>query len=314
MQVAVLSTPNSWYVRDLQRAAGTRHTLIRCAFERMGAALGAVAAPRVNVAGADRPAVDAILVRTMPPGSLEQVVFRMNALAQAQRQGVCVMNAPRALEVAIDKYLTLARLADAGLLVPPTITCQTWRTAMDAFEQLGGDVVIKPIFGGEGRGITRLNDPALAVRAFKMLEQLGAVLYLQQFIPHYGYDLRLFVAGDQVLGMRRCNPADWRTNVSRGATTAALTVDHLLEQMARRAAVAVGTTVAGVDLLPGRDGSLYVLEVNAVPGWKALARTLGLDIAALVLDLLESEVRRGRSIERPASDEPVPEISSPIGA
>ena len=290
MQVAVLATSNSWYVRDLQRAAGVRHTLHSCAFDQLVAGLGAVDAPAVGAAARDLASVDAVLVRSMPPGSLEQVVFRMNALAQLEKRGTCVLNAPRALEIAIDKYLTLARIAEAGLLVPPTITCQTWQAAMEAFETLGGDVVVKPIFGGEGRGITRINDPALALRAFKMLEQLGAVHYLQQFIPHHGCDLRLFVAGTQVLGMRRCNATDWRTNVSRGATTEPIVVDDVLRQMALRAAQAVGTTLSGVDLLPACDGRLYVLEVNAVPGWKALARTLRLDVAALVLDLLEQQV------------------------
>ena len=60
---------------------------------------------------------------------------------------------------------------------------------MAAFERLGGDVVLKPLFGSEGRGITRLQDEALALRAFKMLEQLGAVLYLQEFIAHEGFDI-----------------------------------------------------------------------------------------------------------------------------
>ncbi len=303
MRVAVLATPNSWYVRDLQRAAGARHTLIPCAFDQLQAAVGATIlgtelTPRVAAATLDLSAVDAVLVRTMPPGSLEQVVFRMNALAQVEKQGTCVLNSPRALEIAVDKYLTLTRIADAGLLVPPTITCQTWPAAMDAFETLGGDVVVKPIFGGEGRGIARINDPALALRAFKMLEQLGAVHYLQQYIPHNGCDLRLFVAGANVWGMRRCNATDWRTNVSRGATTEPLVVDDTLQHMARTAAEAVGTTIAGVDLLPARDGSLYVLEVNAVPGWKALGRTLGLDVAAVVLGLLEQQANERRPLTR----------------
>ena len=312
MRVAVLSTPNSWYIRDLRRAAGARHTLLLCAFEQLHAALGSIAAPRVAVGTLDLADVDAVLVRTMPPGSLEQVVFRMNALARVERLGICVLNAARALEIAIDKYLALARLADAGLLVPETITCQTWQGAMEAYERLGGDVVVKPVFGGEGRGITRLNDPALALRAFKMLDQLGAVHYLQRYIPHCGHDLRLFVAGSRVLGMRRCNDVDWRTNVSRGARTEPIKVDDTLRQTAEVAARAVGTTVAGVDLLPGRDGRLYVLEVNAVPGWKALATTLRLDVAALVLDVLQQQVTEQASAARSAGGELVrPATASP---
>ena len=65
-----------------------------------------------------------------------------------------------------------------------------------------------------------------------------------------------------------------------------------LADVARRAADAIGAPVAGVDLLPARDGGLYVLEVNAVPGWRALARTLDVDIAWHVLDYVASRASR----------------------
>jgi ribosomal protein S6--L-glutamate ligase len=286
MRIAILASQDSWYLRDLQRAAGNRHEVHRCRFETLQATLGSVEAAGVQTDEQSLTQFDALLVRSMPPGSLEQVVFRMNALAQLEKLGPRILNPPRSLEIAIDKYLTLARLAEHGLRVPATVTCQCWRQALDAFELLGGDVVVKPIFGGEGRGITRLSDPALAVRAFRMLEQLGAVIYLQQFVPHAGLDLRLLVMGQQVWGMRRRNHEDWRTNVSRGAVTEPLEVDDALRELALRAADAVSCPMAGVDVLPATDGAYYVLEVNAVPGWKALASTLGLDVAERVLKLL----------------------------
>jgi ribosomal protein S6--L-glutamate ligase len=234
---------------------------------------------------------DAIIVRTMPPGSLEQVVFRMDALAALEREGKTVINPAKAIETAVDKYLAVCRLQASGLLIPRTVVCQTADDAMDAFEQLGQRVVVKPLFGSEGRGITRLEDEALAARAFKMLSEFGAVIYMQEYIEHDGADLRLMVIGAEVLGMWRRNPHDWRTNVSRGAQTEPLKVNTELANLATRAAGAVGAPLAGVDVLPGRDGRLYLLEVNAVPGWRALARTLTLDIARRVLDFVESAAR-----------------------
>ncbi len=289
-RIAVLTTPDSWYWRDLCRAAEGRYQLDCIAFQDLQAAVGDVRTASVGTDEHDLSSYDAVLVRTMPPGSLEQVVFRMNALAQIERLGTCVINPARSLEIAIDKYLTLARLAEYGLRVPPTLTCQSWQQAMEAFTLLGSDVVVKPVFGGEGRGITRIDDPALAQRAFKMLEQLGAVIYLQQYIPHQGCDYRLLVTGEAVLGMRRCNATDWRTNVSRGAVTEPLEVTDSLRDLALTAAHAVSCPLAGVDLLPGLNGELYVLEVNAVPGWKALARTLHVDVARVVLEQVDRQV------------------------
>ena len=123
-----------------------------------------------------------------------------------------------------------------------------------------------------------------------MLEALGAVLYVQEFIAHEGFDIRLFVVGDRVFGMRRMSETDWRTNVSRGARAEPLEVTTDLAELACRAAAAVGAPLAGVDLLPGRDGRLYTLEVNAVPGWRTLARVTGIDVACAVLQLIEDLV------------------------
>jgi RimK family alpha-L-glutamate ligase len=282
MRIAVLATAESWYYRDMLRAAGDRHELTAVSYKSLVAQMrGGEHTHRSGAANLN--AVDAVLVRSMPPGSLEQVVFRMDALAQLEAAGVRVVNPPKAIEAAVDKYLATSRLLAAGLLVPPTIVCQTTVEALDAFETLGGDVVVKPLFGGEGRGLTRVTDSAVARRVFMALEQIGSVLYLQQFVPHDGVDWRLLVIGDDVLGMKRINPDDWRTNISLGARPAPLEVTLELAQLARRAAAAVGASVAGVDLLPGRDGRLYAIEVNAVPGWRALAEVTGVDVAARVL-------------------------------
>jgi ribosomal protein S6--L-glutamate ligase len=117
-------------------------------------------------------------------------------------------------------------------------------------------------------------------------------LYLQEFVPQEGHDLRLLLIGERVLAMRRHNKLDWRTNISRGATAEPLTPDDDMIEMARRAAAAVGAPLAGVDLLPGRDGRLYAIEVNAVPGWKGLARALKIDVARLVIDYVAAVAKR----------------------
>lgn len=295
MNIAFLGSDTSWYLKDLRRAAGSRHVIQAFPFSGIHSSIEGEQAS-VGFGGRGWPdapadfACDACLVRTMPPGSLEQVVFRMDALATLEAAGTLVVNPPKAIEAAVDKYLTTSRLARAGLLTPRTVACQSWGAAMEAFESLGGDVVLKPIFGGEGRGITRLNDEALAHRAFKLIDGLGGVIYLQQFVDHEGYDIRILLVGDNVVSMRRRNQLDWRTNISRGAKAELYEPTASEVEMARRAAESIGAPLAGVDLLPGKDGRLYAIEVNAVPGWQALSRATGIDVAGLVIEHLETSV------------------------
>jgi ribosomal protein S6--L-glutamate ligase len=283
MRLAILSAGAGWHVRDLQRAAITlKHAAFPVDFRRVSAS---VAAAPGSLTG-----FNAVLVRTMPPGSLEQVIFRMDVLHRLQARGIPVLNPPRAVEICVDKYLASACLEAAGLCVPPTLVCQNADAALEAFAALGGDVVIKPLFGSEGRGMVRVSDPDLAWRTFRALERVQSVLYLQQYIAHPGWDLRAFVLGGRVLAsMRRQANGGWRTNVAQGGSVEVIRLTAEQEQLALRAAAAVGAAVAGVDLLPGPRGEWYILEVNAVPGWRALAPVAGIDIAAELLRFLEME-------------------------
>jgi ribosomal protein S6--L-glutamate ligase len=153
---------------------------------------------------------------------------------------------------------------------------------------LGGDVVVKPLFGSEGRGMVRVSDSDLAWRTFRAIEATRAVLYLQQYTRHPGWDLRIFVIGGRVVAAMKRHAVDgWRTNVAQGGRGESIGVTTEQEHLALAAATAVGAEVAGIDLLPGPDGDLYVLEVNAVPGWRALAPIAGIDIASEIIRFLE---------------------------
>lgn len=284
-QLAILAAGAGWHVCDLRRAAESAGQKIRLVDFRTIAA-------GVNTANVPLADADAVIVRTMPPGSLEQVVFRMDVLHRAQASGTKVVNSPAALECCIDKYLATARLAAAGLPVPPTVACQTADAAMESLQSLGGDVVVKPLFGSEGRGMMRVTDPELGWRAFRTLERTQSVIYLQQFVKHPGWDLRLFVLGGRVLGaMRRHGTDGWRTNIAQGGRAESVSASTDEERLGIAAAKAVGAEIAGVDLLPTPAGGYVVLEVNAVPGWRALAPTCGIDVATEIVKFIERSRR-----------------------
>src|SRR6478735_2278888 len=190
MRIALLAGGDGWHVRDLIRAAGDLgHVAEPVDFRRVAAVLGSTGTPSSGPPDLDQ--FDAVIVRTMPPGSLEQVVFRMDRLHALAARGVPVLNPPRALETCVDKYLALVRLEAAGLRVPATGVCQHADAAQEAFDRLGRDVVVKPVFGSEGRGMVRVTDPEVAWRTFRTIERTQAVLYVQQFVPHPGWDIRV---------------------------------------------------------------------------------------------------------------------------
>jgi ribosomal protein S6--L-glutamate ligase len=274
----IAASNRGWHVRDLERAFAKRG--VTCDAAPFSALAG-------GLNGLDRAfdGADGILVRTIPAGTLEQVVLRMDLLHLATEQGISVTNSPRALEGCVDKFLTTARLGRAGIPVPATVACQTSARALEAFDQMGGDIVFKPLFGSEGRGMVRVTDRETAWRVATTLERLGAVAYMQAFVRHPGWDLRVFTLGGRVLAaMTRHSKTDWRTNVALGGEAKTTEPPAEASELALRSASVMGAEVAGVDLLVDSTGKWWVIEINAVPGWRGLSETTEKDIALALVD------------------------------
>jgi RimK family alpha-L-glutamate ligase len=234
---------------------------------------------------------DAVLARIIPNGSLEQIIYRVNALHWLETRGSLVMNSPRAIERSVDKFYASALLQECGLPTPETVVCEGTSDAMDAVRKMG-DVVVKPLFGSMGHGMVRVSDPDVAFRVFRSLEQVRSVFYVQRMIEHEGRDVRVFVVGGRVVGAieRRAPDGQWRTNFTRGGSVQPFDLPKSWEQLALRAAAAIGADYAGVDLLPSRDGQVFVLEVNGIPGWQGLQQATGLDVAGAIIDHLQQRV------------------------
>lgn len=255
-------------------------------YEGLTATIGGHSGLRSGPADLDR--ADAVLARIIPSGSLEQIIFRVDALHRLEDRGVRVMNSPRAIERTVDKFWTSALLEQCGLPTPETIVCETTEEAFAAFRALG-DVIVKPLFGSMGLGMVRVSDEEMAYRVFRAIEQIRGVYYLQRTIDHEGRDIRAFVVGGRVLGAIERNSDGWRTNLARGGSARSVRLSDDWAGLAVRAAAAVGAEYAGVDLLPARDGTVYVLEVNGIPGWQGLQEATGLDVAGALVDQLASE-------------------------
>ena len=212
-------------------------------------------------------------------------MYRVDALHRLEDRGVRVVNSPRAIERTVDKFWTSSLLEQCGLPTPDTIVCETAEEAFAAFRELG-DVIVKPLFGSMGLGMVRVSDEEMAFRVFKTIEQIRGVYYLQRTVEHDGRDIRVFVVGGRVLAAVERRSEGWRTNLSRGGRGMALALPEAWSELAVRAAAAVGAEYAGVDLLPGRDGTVYVIEVNGIPGWEGLQRATEVDVAGALVEQL----------------------------
>jgi RimK family alpha-L-glutamate ligase len=291
VKVAILAARQGWHTDELCRALAERgHAGRVLPYDALVAHLGG-AGPAVTAAGEDLTTCAAALARIIPAGSLEQIIFRVDTLHALEERGLPVINPPRVIERTVDKLWTSAILERAGLRVPETVVCESFGTAVTAFQALG-DVIVKPLFGSMGLGMVRVSDEAMAFRVFRTLEALRGVYYLQRAIDHEGCDLRAFVVGGRVIGAIERRASGWKTNLARGGQAHAVTLPPEPTRLALAAAHAVGAEYAGVDLLPARDGTVYVVEVNGIPGWRGLQQATSIDVAGAIVEHLVGRVAR----------------------
>ena len=294
VRVGLVTDVVDWHARRLMSAfkkAGVKALPMRlenCRFETL-------APSGLVLDGFGESLPDAVLARTLSGGSFEVVTRRLGILHALTGLGVPVLNNARAIERCVDKSTTSFLLARAGIPTPATWVMEkaAEARAIVAAEVGTGPLVLKPLFGSQGRGL-------LLIRTADDLPETppGGVYYLQRFVAveRDGFhDFRLFVSGGRVLAAMMRHSGHWITNVKRGGRPVAVVADAVMKGMAVAAAAAVGADFAGVDIIQGPDGPT-VLEVNSMPAWSGLQQVTPVDVAAALAQDVVAHVARRRAV------------------
>jgi len=219
-----------------------------------------------------------VLARLDVAPSLDRVDEGLRDLDRLTSVGARLLNGSGALLAAHDKLLTATLLQQAAIAHP-----RTDHIADGDIGALEPPVVVKPRFGSWGRDVARCPDAAslkrhlAAVRRRSWFRRHGALV--QEVIPPSGYDLRLIVAGGEVVGaiQRVAAPGEWRTNIALGGHRQPAIPPPEACELALAAAAAIGGDLVGVDLLPTADGGWTVLEINGAVDFTS-EYSLGRDI------------------------------------
>jgi tetrahydromethanopterin:alpha-L-glutamate ligase len=228
---------------------------------------------------------DAVLVRSIAAGSFEAVTRRLGVLHALGRLGVPVWNSAQAIERCVDKSMTTFLLKNAGLPTPPTFAVEGLAAAQEiaAGELPRRPLVLKPLFGAQGRGIRLIR----SVADLPPPEEVDDVYYLQHYVPRAGppfHDFRVFVCAGRVVDKMIRRGPDWITNVGRGATPEIVSESDRpeLARLAIMATAAVGADFGGVDIVQANDGSFQVLEINSMPAWSGLQSVARVSVADVI--------------------------------
>lgn len=283
LRIALVTDDPGWHGARLRAAFARldcevrRVSLTECGIDTGGGTAG------LCIPGFEDALPDGVFVRGVPGGTLEQVVLYLDVLHALRALGVPVYNNGRAIEKSVDKGMTSLLLQRAGVATPPTwVTADSARAAAVWRREraAGHRLVVKPLFGSQGRGLRRLSRRDRLPPA----DSCQGVYYLQRYVEGAGGDWRVFVVnGRAVAGMQRCGRG-WINNVAQGATCIPVVNDPELERLAEAAVAALEMDYAGVDLMRDADGALQVIEVNSIPAWKGLQAVCSVDIAQSLAD------------------------------
>ncbi|WP_442499407.1 ATP-grasp domain-containing protein [Methylobacter sp. sgz302048] len=285
-RIAIFTDDPGWHGKQLRLAFTSRG--YSCEYASLTECKFAIEPGRIPVLipGFEQALPDAVFVRGVPGGSLEEVVMYLDVLHALKEMNIPVYNDGKAVERSVDKGMTSFLLHNAGLPTPMTWILRDREQALNiAGDELkkGNLLISKPLFGSQGEGIRRIEK---TTDLFWLTSSHG-VYYLQRFVhcDGVGYsDHRVFVINGRAVAAMRRRGKSWLNNVARGAECEVIDLDPKMADLAVKATHALAMDYAGVDIIRDREGNYTVIEMNSIPAWKGLQSVCDVNIAELLAD------------------------------
>lgn len=251
----------------------------------LGDATSNIASSRLYSGNIDLTTLDAIVVRDLGPATKNDVSFRFDILCQLEELGIAVINSPDSIAKAANKYVSSYIFRKNGITTPRTVVTNCPDEALLELASFG-TCVTKPVFGYKGIGVECLKNNKSGILKLKNLMEKNGLVYLQEFIPNPGRDIRVFIVNNKVVGSiyRIAPEGSWINNLSQGGTAQICKLTDEQENLSLKASKVVGTTYAGVDIIEGDRP--YVIEINGTPSGKGIFEATGVDVTVGIAEYL----------------------------
>lgn len=223
-------------------------------------------------------------------------VYGLAVLRQFEMMGVFPANESESIARSRDKLRSLQLLSRHEIGIPPTAFARRREDIRSAIRKVGGaPVILKLLEGTQGKGVILAESVKSAESVLDAMNSLGANILLQAFIEEAGgIDYRALVVGGRVVAAmsRQAGEGEFRSNLHRGGTATGITLEPAYELTALHAAEVLGLNIAGVDMVPSKEGPM-VLEVNSSPGLEGIEGATGIDVAGAIVDFVMANAHHG---------------------
>ena len=202
--------------------------------------------------------------------------------------GIRLFNSHKSIRLCDDKMLTHITLAKNNIAMPDALSgllCYdsdakiSENTVTYIGDKLGYPVIAKERYGSLVKGVYKADN----------IGELRFIMNTLKMKPHFferyisssaGKDVRVIVVGDRAIAcMQRRSEHDFRSNIELGGRGEKVELSREFEDIAIRAAKALGLIYAGVDILYGEGGKPVVCEVNSNAFFGEIERVSGINVA-----------------------------------
>lgn len=291
LRIGILTQePSNYSNRQMIKAAEARGHVIECIeTSRCYMAINNHS-PAVHYDGKALARFDAIIPRI----GTRMTFYGMAVVRQFEMMGVYCLNSARSIGASRDKLLAHQLLAQHKIGMPNTAFAMTSRDTKGILDLVGGSpVVVKLLSSTQGKGVVLAETKKAGYSLVDAFRGLNAHFLVQEFIKESsGTDIRCFVVDGKVVGSikRTAQPGEFRSNLHQGGTATPVRISKEERRSAIKAARVLKLNVAGVDLLRSDTGP-KILEVNSSPGLQGIEKATGKDIAGIIIESIETNVR-----------------------
>ena len=270
-QTLILTDNEGWHFHQLKNSLNKRnHSIISACLSEMSIHLENDKS-LIFINGEKMPHVDNVIVRFIPGGTLEEIVFFLNILKILEAMGIKVSNNAVSIEGTVDKLYTSYLLNNNNIKTPATYVMRSYEEASNFIKDnyKNNTWIYKPLFGSQGDDI-KLIKSRDDLDAF---ENPSNIYYFQKYLENStSYDFRVLVIrkDDNIKYFHMTRYGNtFLNNFSKGAKCIKENVDQKVIDLAIKSSKLLNIDFCGVDIIEYKN-KYYVIEVNSVPAWKGL--------------------------------------------
>ncbi len=204
----------------------------------------------------------------------------------AETYGFYTVNSYNTINITSNKAITSMLLVKNNIKTPETFIAFSIEKAMDAADNLGYPVVIKPVTGSWGRMISICRNRNELRDFLEYYENVSNIFYIQRYVKRPKRDIRIIAAGENIIAATyRYQKDSWKTNTHLGGRVERAILSDDQKETIIKVAGLFKDSIIGIDAMEDNN-EITVHEINNRVEFRGAAQIYGNIIVKSIVDFI----------------------------